>query len=76
MLSVVLSTLFWNQVLDTRVPDTYRGPRKEWSSSFAPQSKEDRNREFFKKLAHPQKEKAVEVVVIEEKNPVYLSSSR
>ncbi len=57
MIGMMISTLFWNNVLDARMPEPPRiTSNRVWESSFAPQSKEDRNREFYRQLAHSQEE--------------------
>lgn len=63
MIGMMISTLFWNNVLDARMPEPPRiQSHRVWESSFAPQLKEDRNRKFYKYLARSKEEIAKETL--------------
>ncbi len=63
MIGMMVSTLFWNNVLNARMPETPRiTSHRVWESSFSPQSKYDKNKEFYTHLVRP-KEEPKEIVV-------------
>jgi len=63
MIGVMISTLFWNNVLDARMPEPPRiRSHRVWESSINLQFEEDRNRDFYKYLVRPKEEVSQEVL--------------
>ncbi len=56
MISILISTLFWNNVLNAELPkDPQLSSHKAWKTSSVLQDKEARNKKFYKNLTRSSK---------------------